>query len=295
MSPGPSPASRPGHTAWLARGSSNRIQGNPGEPRRGSPEQGSGPRSCQGPFQRFTGACSMDIAGEPSALQQQTELEEEVAALIAEAVNLDKPAQELDPDVPPFRRRPGPGLDRRAGDRAGGLEEVRFSAALRRPCQPAHLRLAALVERAHRAASHPVVLSWRGSARSRSQCVARIRCSTMRRRCSTSRAGRRSASRSSPGCLRSGWLEPGLAAVARRRRTLALSLWVAGRFPGLLLYTPPLVINLGLCALFARTLRRGQRAAGEPFCPHRRAAVSWRPISRAIRATSPRRGPASSC
>ncbi len=219
VSPGPSPASRPGHTAWLARGSSNRIQGNPGEPRRGSPEQGSGPRSCQGPFQRFTGACSMDIAGEPSALQQQTELEKEVAALIAEAVNLDKPAQELDPDVPPFRRRPGPRLDRRAGDRAGGLEEVRFSAALRRPCQPAHLRLAAGVERAHRAASDPVVLSWRGSARSLSQCAARIRSPTMPLRRWASRAGPRSASLSSPAWLRSAGSSPGLPRSSPRRRS----------------------------------------------------------------------------
>ena len=38
---------------------------------------------------------------------------------------------------------------------------------------------------------------------------------------------------------------------------LACSLWLAGRFPGLLLYTPPIVINLALCVIFARTLRRG--------------------------------------
>ena len=51
----------------------------------------------------------MDMAGEPGALAQQTELENEVAALIAEAVNLDKPPQELDPDCPLFGE--GLGLD----------------------------------------------------------------------------------------------------------------------------------------------------------------------------------------
>src|SRR5262245_64038160 len=51
----------------------------------------------------------MDIAGGPSAVARQTELEKEVAALIAEAVNLDKPAQELDPDCPLFGE--GLGLD----------------------------------------------------------------------------------------------------------------------------------------------------------------------------------------
>ena len=51
----------------------------------------------------------MYIAGGPSALQQQAELEKEVAALIAEAVNLDKPAQELDSECPLFGE--GLGLD----------------------------------------------------------------------------------------------------------------------------------------------------------------------------------------
>jgi uncharacterized membrane protein len=46
----------------------------------------------------------------------------------------------------------------------------------------------------------------------------------------------------------------GLAGAA----VLGLTLWIAGRFPGLLLFTPPIVINLALCALFARTLRRGE-------------------------------------
>ena len=51
----------------------------------------------------------MDIADGASALAQQNELEKEVAALIAEAVNLDKPPQELDPDTPLFGE--GLGLD----------------------------------------------------------------------------------------------------------------------------------------------------------------------------------------
>ena len=52
----------------------------------------------------------MDTASVPgSALEQKTELEEEVAALIAEAVNLEKPAIELDPDIPLFGD--GLGLD----------------------------------------------------------------------------------------------------------------------------------------------------------------------------------------
>ena len=52
----------------------------------------------------------MDTASVPgSASEQKTELEEEVAALIAEAVNLDKPAKELDPNIPLFGD--GLGLD----------------------------------------------------------------------------------------------------------------------------------------------------------------------------------------
>lgn len=53
-----------------------------------------------------------------------------------------------------------------------------------------------------------------------------------------------------------GWLRAAAAALVAAG-TLAFSLWLAGRFPGLLLYTPPIVINLALCTLFARTLRRG--------------------------------------
>ena len=52
-----------------------------------------------------------------------------------------------------------------------------------------------------------------------------------------------------------GWLRPVVAALAAAA-VLVLSLSVAARYPGLLLYTPPIVINLALCTLFARTLRR---------------------------------------
>ena len=60
--------------------------------------------------------------------------------------------------------------------------------------------------------------------------------------------------------LASGWLGA-ISAALLTAATLVLSLWVASRFPGLLLYTPPVVINLALCVLFGRTLRRG----GEPL------------------------------
>ncbi|HKA44252.1 MAG TPA: phosphopantetheine-binding protein [Burkholderiales bacterium] len=42
-------------------------------------------------------------------MEQQTDLEGEVATLIAEAVNLEKPVAELDPDLPLFGE--GLGLD----------------------------------------------------------------------------------------------------------------------------------------------------------------------------------------
>jgi acyl carrier protein len=52
----------------------------------------------------------MDTASVPGGVaEQQTELELEVAALLAEAVNLDKPAAELDPNMPLFGD--GLGLD----------------------------------------------------------------------------------------------------------------------------------------------------------------------------------------
>ena len=53
-----------------------------------------------------------------------------------------------------------------------------------------------------------------------------------------------------------GWLRPAAAALAAAG-TLAFALWLANQFPGLLLYTPPIVINLALCVVFARTLRQG--------------------------------------
>ncbi len=57
--------------------------------------------------------------------------------------------------------------------------------------------------------------------------------------------------------IASGWRN-GLAALLLAVATLALSLLIAARFPGLLLYTPPVAINLALCTLFARTLHGGR-------------------------------------
>lgn len=56
--------------------------------------------------------------------------------------------------------------------------------------------------------------------------------------------------------LASGWLSARVAAFLAVS-TLALSLWIAAHLPGLLLYPPPVAINLALCAFFARTLRQG--------------------------------------
>ena len=56
--------------------------------------------------------------------------------------------------------------------------------------------------------------------------------------------------------LASGWLS-GLGAALLAASSLAFSLWVASHVPGLLLYVPPVAINLAFCVLFARTLRGG--------------------------------------
>lgn len=56
-----------------------------------------------------------------------------------------------------------------------------------------------------------------------------------------------------------GWLSA-LAAALLAAAVLVFSLWMAGRFPGLLLFVPPVVINLALCLLFARTLGPGREA-----------------------------------
>jgi uncharacterized membrane protein len=53
-----------------------------------------------------------------------------------------------------------------------------------------------------------------------------------------------------------GWLSA-LVATLVAASALALVLWLAAHFPGMLLYVPPVAINLALCALFARTLRQG--------------------------------------
>jgi uncharacterized membrane protein len=57
--------------------------------------------------------------------------------------------------------------------------------------------------------------------------------------------------------LASGWLNAFVAALVGAG-TLALSLWVAAVVPGLLLYVPPIAINLAFCAFFARTLGKGR-------------------------------------
>jgi uncharacterized membrane protein len=53
-----------------------------------------------------------------------------------------------------------------------------------------------------------------------------------------------------------GWLSA-LVATLVAASTLALVLWLAAHLPGMLLYVPPVAINLALCAFFARTLRQG--------------------------------------
>lgn len=60
-----------------------------------------------------------------------------------------------------------------------------------------------------------------------------------------------------------GWLSA-LVATFVAASTLALVLWLAAYFPGMLLYVPPVAINLALCTVFARTLRRGR----EPLVSH---------------------------
>lgn len=56
--------------------------------------------------------------------------------------------------------------------------------------------------------------------------------------------------------LASGWFSV-LVAALLASSTLAFSLWVAAVVPDLLLYVPPVVINLAFFAFFARTLRPG--------------------------------------
>jgi uncharacterized membrane protein len=60
-----------------------------------------------------------------------------------------------------------------------------------------------------------------------------------------------------------GWLRA-LAATLVAASTLAFVLWLAAHFPGMLLYVPPIAINLALCTIFARTLRQGC----EPLVSH---------------------------
>ncbi len=51
-----------------------------------------------------------------------------------------------------------------------------------------------------------------------------------------------------------------MTAIALTAGAFGVSLWLAGRFPGLLLYSPPVVINLLLCGFFARTLLHGRES-----------------------------------
>src|SRR5262245_7530797 len=57
--------------------------------------------------------------------------------------------------------------------------------------------------------------------------------------------------------LASGWLSIPAALLAGAA-TLAAALGVAAVAPGLLLFVPPVAINLALCTLFARTLVAGR-------------------------------------
>jgi uncharacterized membrane protein len=55
--------------------------------------------------------------------------------------------------------------------------------------------------------------------------------------------------------LVAGWSSV-LVATLTAGATFAVSLWLAAHWPALLLYAPPVTINLALCWFFARTLRR---------------------------------------
>jgi uncharacterized membrane protein len=57
--------------------------------------------------------------------------------------------------------------------------------------------------------------------------------------------------------LATGWLST-LAATLAAASALALLLWLAAHLPGMLLYVPPVAINLALLVFFARTLRAGR-------------------------------------
>ena len=57
--------------------------------------------------------------------------------------------------------------------------------------------------------------------------------------------------------LATGWLST-LAATLAAASALPLLLWLAAGLPGLLLYAPPVAINLALLAFFGRTLRAGR-------------------------------------
>src|SRR4029079_17858467 len=56
--------------------------------------------------------------------------------------------------------------------------------------------------------------------------------------------------------LAAGWTGA-LAAIVIAVVAFGLALALAARVPELLLYAPPIAVNLALCVFFARTLRRG--------------------------------------
>jgi uncharacterized membrane protein len=64
--------------------------------------------------------------------------------------------------------------------------------------------------------------------------------------------------------LAAGWLS-GAASVLCAAAVLALTMWLAGRLPALLLFVPPLAINLALFSFFACTLRPGRDALISSF------------------------------
>ena len=69
-----------------------------------------------------------------------------------------------------------------------------------------------------------------------------------------------------------------LPAILLAAGVLLLSLWLAGLAPGWLLYSPPVALNLALCALFARScVPAGIQSSGDRA--HERAACCLPPVS----------------
>ena len=64
-----------------------------------------------------------------------------------------------------------------------------------------------------------------------------------------------------------------LPAILLAAGVLLLSLWLAAVLPGWLLYSPPVALNLALCALFALTLRAGKDPLVSRFARIERGGV----------------------